>query len=392
MAALLRPGFRLVWVRELRRIVSRPIYALITVLLPLGFLLFFTTLMPQGLPDKLPIGVVDHDQSSLSRKVIRQIDATQQTHVAANYLHFFEARQAVQNQTIYGFVEVPKGFMKQVTNGEQPTLHFYYTQNYLIPGSLVLKNLSYMVTTVSGGASLQLRQARGQSYDQAMGQILPIVPQINAIGNPWINYSVYLINVLLPGMLQLMVLLTTIYAIGIEIKKERSLKWYRLSGRKLWKALAAKLLPYTVAFAVMGCLYCVVLFEGMHYPLHHSIGWMFLDYFLMVVAYQAMGIFLVEMFPTLPVALSIGGLFGVLGVSYSGLSFPIEGMPLVMQGLSFLFPIRWFFRAYQGIALNGIDPIHFLRFFCFQLGYFIFPLLLWKRLRHAIVKMDYPKY
>ena len=385
-----RPGFYLVFVRELQRMVSRPIYSLLILFLPLGFLVFFGTLMSQGLPSQLPIGVIDHDQSSLSRKILRQIDASHQTNVVKRYLHFSEARAEVQQGKIFGCIELPENLMKEVTNGIQPTVHFYYNQSYLIPGSLILKNLSYLMTTISGGVNLQVRQAKGQSYDESMAQILPIVPEMHAIGNPWINYSVFLINVLLPGMLQLMVLLTTVYVIGIEIKKRRSLKWYRLSGQSLWKALLGKLLPYTVAFTAVGIFYDITLFKVMQYPMNNNIAWMFLNTFALIIAAQAMAIFLIELFPTLSVALSFTGLYGILAFSYSGISFPIDGMPLAMQGLSFLFPLRGFFRIYQGVALNNLSPLYTLPHFGYQLLYLLMPLLLMKRLRNAIVRMDAP--
>lgn len=370
--------------------VSRPIYSLLILFLPLGFLVYFATLMPQGLPEQLSIGVIDHDQSSISRKIIRQINASQQTRVTTRYLHFSEARAAVQQGNIFGFIELPKDLMKDVTNGLQPTVHFYYNQSYLIPGSLVLKNLSYLMTTVSAGANLQVRQAKGQTYDESMAQVLPIVPEIHAIGNPWVNYSVYLINVLLPGMLQLMVLLTTVYAAGIEIKKRRSLKWYRLAGQSLWKALIGKLLPYTIAFTAVGIFYDITLFKVLQYPMNGNIAWMFLNSFFLVIASQAMGIFLLELFPTLSVALSFSGLYGMLAFSYSGLSFPIDGMPLAMQGLSYLFPLRGFFRIYQGVALNGLSPLYSLPQYGFQLLYLLFPLLMYRRLRNNMVHMDAP--
>lgn len=370
--------------------VSRPIYLLLILFLPLSFLLYFTTLMPQGLPEQLSIGVIDHDLSSISRKIVRQINATQQTRVTGHYLNFSEARAAVQEGEIFGFIELPEDLMKDVTNGIQPTVHFYYNQSYLIPGSLVLKNLSYLMTTVSAGANLQVRQAKGQTYDESMAQVLPIVPDVHAIGNPWVNYSVYLINVLLPGMLQLMVLLTTVYAAGIEIKKRRSLKWYRLAGNSLWKALVGKLLPYTIAFTAMAILYDIILFKVMLYPMNGNIAWMFLNSFFLVISAQAMALFLLELFPTLSVALSFAGLYGMLAFSYSGLSFPIDGMPLVMQGLSFLFPLRGFFHIYQIVALNGLSPLYALPPFGFQLLYLLFPVLLHRRLRNNIICMDTP--
>jgi ABC-2 type transport system permease protein len=387
-----KTGWFLVLKRELNRMVSRPIYPIMLVVLPLCFLMYFATLMPQGLPTQLPIGVIDHDQSSLSRKVLRQVDASQQNHITTHYLHFQEARSDMQCKNIYGFVEIPEHFMVDVMNGQQPTIHFYYNQSYLIPGSLVLKDLSYVFKNIAAGANLQARQARGQSYDASMGQILPVAPEMHPLGNPWINYSIYLINVLLPCMLQLLVLLTTVYCIGIEIKKERSFKWYRISGGSLWKALFGKLLPYTIAFSAMGCIYDITIYKVMSYPLHNSIGWMFLNSTLLVLASQAMGLFLIGLLPTLPMAMSFSGLVGMLSFSFSGMSFPIDGMPSFMQSLSFLFPIRWYFLIYQNVALNGSDPWYSLPYYGYLLLYLLYPTPVLKRLRNAMIKMDYPKY
>ncbi|MDP4277150.1 MAG: ABC transporter permease [Bacteroidota bacterium] len=386
-----KQAWRLVLVRELRRMVSRPVYAIIVIFLPLGFLLFFGTFMSEGLPNKLPIGVIDHDCSSLSRKMIRQIDATQQVKVVQYYHHFHDANDAIQKGDIDGFLELPDHLQGRILNGTQPTIHFYYSQSDLITGSLVLKDLTTMLTTISAGANLQVREAKGQSEAASMGQILPIVPQFRNIGNPWANYSVYLISILLPGLLQLMVLLTTVYCIGIELKKNSSLKWYRVSGQSMFQALFGKLLPYTIGFTAIGCLYVVCLFRFLNYPLHNCVGWMLLANFLLVIVAQAFGIFMIGVFPVLRDGLSFAGLYGVLAFSYSGMSFPIDGMPALLQGLSYFFPLRWYFRIYQGIALNGTAPFYSLPYYILMALYLLFPFVIIKRLRNAVVNMNYPK-
>lgn len=384
-------GIRKVVVRELRRMVSRPIYVLITIVIPMGFLLFFGTFMPEGLPKRLPIGVVDNDNSSLSRTVIRQIDATQQTRFTGKYQHFSEARAAMQKGEIYAFLVIPHQLLTDVMNGQQPTIDFYYNQTFLIPGSLVMKNLSTMLATVSAGANLKTRQAKGQTLSASMAQIQPITPEFHAIGNPYINYSVYLIQVLLPGLLQLMILLSTVYAIGIELKKNSSRKWLRTAHQSMFKAILGKLLPYTFIFTIVGIVYDISLFKLLNYPLNGDIGWMFLASFLLVVAAQSIGCLMIGVFPVLRDGLSFSGLFGVLAFSYSGLSFPIEGMPAFMQGLSNLFPLRWFFKIYQGIALNGTSPIYSLPYYALLLLFLILPLLIWKRLKRAMIEQSYPK-
>lgn len=153
------------------------------------------------MPEKLPIGIVDHDNSSISRNAIRQIDATAQNKVVGHYLNFSEARSDMQKGRIYGFIEIPIDFEKDILLGNQPwKIWFYYNQAFFIPGSLTLKNISRILATVSGGVNLQSRLAHGQTETSSLAQIQPIVPDIHPIGNPYINYSVYLTDIIIPGI------------------------------------------------------------------------------------------------------------------------------------------------------------------------------------------------
>lgn len=77
--------------RECRRLVSRPLYLFCMVIAPLFCYLFFTTLMDSGLPQNLPAGVVDMDDSSTSRNIVRNLDAFSQTGVVAHYSNVTDA-------------------------------------------------------------------------------------------------------------------------------------------------------------------------------------------------------------------------------------------------------------------------------------------------------------
>ena len=90
--------------RECRRLVSRPLYLFCMVIAPLFCYIFFTTLMDSGLPKDLPAGVVDMDDSSTSRNIVRNLDAFSQTGVVAHYSNVTDARIAMQEGKIYGFI------------------------------------------------------------------------------------------------------------------------------------------------------------------------------------------------------------------------------------------------------------------------------------------------
>lgn len=80
--------------RELRRLVSRPLYLFCMVIAPLFCYIFFTTLMDSGLPTDMPVGVVDRDMTATSRQLVRNLDAFEQTAVVARYPDISDARIA----------------------------------------------------------------------------------------------------------------------------------------------------------------------------------------------------------------------------------------------------------------------------------------------------------
>lgn len=384
-------GFKKVLYRELYAMVKHPIYIIMIVVLPLACYLFFASLMPEGSPERLPIGIVDHDNSIVSRKVVRQIDATSQTKVFGRYISFEEANADLRKGKIYGFLEIPADFEKQASTGGQPKVFFYYTQAFYIPGSLSLKNLSYMMSVTTAGINLQGRQLRGQSERESMAQIQPIVPEVHPIGNPYINYSVYLLNVIIPGVLELLILVTSVYVIGVELKHKTSRRWLKEGDYSFFKALLGKMLPYTLAFTIMGIFYNVILFKFLHYPLNANILWMFLNTFLLVISAQCVGIFFIGLTPRLRDGLSFASLYGVLAFSFSGFSFPVEGMIPSMQSLSSIFPLRYYFKVYQHFALNGMSFQYIAGTMATYLVYLLLPLLVFFRLKNAAIYQNYPK-
>ncbi len=72
----LRPGFALVFRRELRWLWRRPVLLFFTTALPFFLMSLLTVVFIAGLPTQLPVAVLDRDGTDLSRAVIRAVDAT----------------------------------------------------------------------------------------------------------------------------------------------------------------------------------------------------------------------------------------------------------------------------------------------------------------------------
>lgn len=375
--------------REVLRLTSKPIYFFCMLISPALCVIFFLSLMKDGLPTNLPIAVVDMDGSATSRNLIRQLDAFVQTEVVCKTASFDEARREMQKGNVYGIFCIPKDFSVKATTGKQPTLSFYTNATYLIAASLLFRDMKTLSVLAGASVGLQTGLAKGFTTDQLMAQLQPVVIDSHAVGNPWLNYSVYLNNTVLPGVLQLMIFLVTVFSIGTEIKYSTSRQWLQTGGNSLTVSLLGKLLPQTIVFIVVAMMCCAALYGFNAFPLNS--GWMPMvsAMVLLVLASQAVGVFMIGVLPTLRLGLSFASLFGMLAFSIVGFSFPVLGMDPTLQALSELFPLRHYFLIYVDQALNGRDLFYTWSEYVWLAGFLILPFLVGKNLKKALLYFKY---
>lgn len=381
--------FRRVFLRETKRIFSRPIYIVCSVVAPLACYILFSTLMEEGLPVELPVAVVDADNTATTRKITRNLDALQQVDIVARYANTNKATTRMRQGKIYAFYYFPEHTTAKLFGNRQPTVSFYMNYSYLAAGSLTYRDMyitSLLANASIGNASLA---ARGVSQEAAKAFLQPIVIETHAIGNPWISYAIYLNNTLFPGILSLLIFLLTAFGITLEIKHRTARKWLRLAGNNITVALLGKLLPMNIIFSLTAICYNVYLYRFLHFPVHDGIWSMIAASLLLVTASQAFGVFLAAMLPSPRWAMSVASLWGVVSFSISGFSFPIEGMSHEIQTVTNLFPLRHYFMIYCNQALLGYPigyaALHYAALFAFCL----LPMFFLRRLKESLLKYPY---
>ena len=375
--------------REIRRLLSTPVYLFCIFISPLISMAFFLSLMQEGLPKDLPIAVVDLDNSATSRNLVRQLDAFEQTRVFLRTGSFSEARTEMQKGHVYGIFYIPENFSVEATTGKQPKLSYYTNATYLIAASLLFRDMKTMSVLANGAVGLQTGTAKGQTEDQIMAQLQPIVIDTHVIGNPWLNYSVYLNNTLLPGILQLLIFSVTVFSIGTEIKQGTARQWLQKGGNSLTISLIGKLLPHTVLFTLVAWTLMALLYGYHAFPLNSGWGPMLAASFLLVIASQATGVFMIGVLPTLRLGLSFACLFGMIAFSIVGFSFPVLAMDPTLQALSTLFPLRHYFLIYVDQALNGRELFYSWSEYVWLAGFLLLPLLIGRNLKNALLYFKY---
>lgn len=376
--------------RELRIFAHRPLFLFTMIVAPVLCLVFFTTLMSDGLPTKLPAGLVDEDDTHVTRIVSRILGSMEETDLVTRYPSFSEARRAMQRGEIYGFFHIPQGLTEEAIANRQPRLAFYTNDTYFVPGTLLMKDLHYASELSGLALTRENLYGRGLTEQQAMGILQAIVIETHPLNNPYLDYSVYLNNIILPGILILLIMLCTTYTIGLEWKRGTQRELYSLSGYSSTVALVSKLLPQTVLFSLMFVFYDVFFYKFLMFPCNSGIGSMILLGIVTVLASQAFGVFLFGAFiGQMRLSMCLCSLWGILSFSLAGFTYPVPAMDSFLQKLAWLFPLRHYYLIYVNQALDGYSVLYVWPSVVALLGFLLLPCTVLWRYRAAFLKYKY---
>ena len=378
--------------REMRIFAHRPLFLFTMIVAPVLCVVFFTTLMSDGLPTKLPAGLVDEDDTHITHIVTRILGSMEETDLVTRYPSFAEARSAMQRGEIYGFFYIPKGLTEDAIANRQPRLSFYTNETYFVPGTLLMKDLRYACELSGLALTRETLYGKGLTEKQAMGILQAIVIETHPLNNPYLDYSVYLNNILLPGILILLVMLCTTYTIGLEWKRGTQRELYSLSGCSSTVALVGKLLPQTVLFSLMFIFYDVYFYKFLMFPCNSGIGAMMLLGVVTVLAAQAFGVFLFGAFiGQMRLSMCLCSLWGILSFSLAGFTYPVPAMDGLLQKLSWLFPLRHYYLIYVNQALDGYSVLYVWPSVVALLVFLLLPCSVLWRYRAAFLKYEYKR-
>ena len=375
--------------RELLILRQNHIYRFCMVFFPILVIFFFTSMMDDGLPTDMPVGVVDMDNTTTSRSLIRRLDALQMSEVVEHFPTVAAARKAIQKNEIYGFIYIPKGTTEKLLASRQPKISYYYSNTTLAAGSMLMKDMKTISTLGSAGVGQATMRAKGYTDQQIQAFLQPIKLDVHQIANPWSSYNVYLSSFMVPGIIMLFIFLISAYSVGTELKFDSGKDWLARADNNMLVAILGKFLPQTLIWLAIVFGYEYYVFCHLQFP-HLGSPWMLILLGLMqVLASQGFGIFAFGLMPSLRMSMSISSLWAVLSISMAGAAYPVMGMDGPLQSLSWLFPLRHYCMIYQTAVFNGYPLIESWFHFAALAAFMLLPWLVLKKIKNAMLTYVY---
>ena len=382
-------AWRDVVLRELKRIWHFKPYLLILTILPLLSILLFIAIFSKGMPSDLPIAVVDNDNTPLSRKVINMIEASPETAVRYKVTSTHEGERLIRQGAAGAMVIIPANFERDILGMTPTSVGVYISGANILENGLISKGLQTTIATFSTGLKIQILSKQGISENQAIAQAMPIRLDRHILFNPYTNYSYYLLPSFMPMMILIFTVLSTIFAIGSELKYSTAGEWLSTAQGSISVALAGKLTPTLAFMTVMAAVMFILLFEFIGVPLQGNIWILIVSCFMFILSYIAVAIFIIAITADMRLAMSLGGGYSVMAFSLSGLTFPAMAMHKTMQWFGHLFPFTYFTEIIIDQALRGAPIGNSLTQLSYMMIFLLLPLTTAHRLKRIINDKKY---
>ena len=375
--------------RELGILWKNRIYGFCMIVFPVVLVLFFTTMLDDGVALDLPVGVVDQDNSATSRGLIRNLDAMQSSRVVYRFANITEARNAMQEGKVYAYLYIPEGTASKLMAGRQPKISYYYTMTCMTAGSMAMKDMKTIGSLGSAAVGQATLSAKGATPAQIKAALQPVTIDAHMIANPQGSYNYSLTTVFVPGILMLFMALLSAYALGMEMKFDTGKEWLARADGNIVVAILGKYLVHALIFLLVLFLYQWYIFDVLHFPRLGGVWSIVRLNLLQVAGGLGFGIFAFGLMPSLRMSMSISSLWSVLSISMCGSAFPIAGMDGALQAMSWLFPLRHYWMIYQATVLNGFPVIDVWFHLVALVAFTLLPWFVLRKVKNAMLNYVY---
>ncbi len=181
---------------------------------------------------------------------------------------------------------------------------------------------------------------------------------VNAQVRTWFNPSLKGRNFMVPGVLVMILLITTMNLTSMAIVKEKeigTLEQIMVTPITPTELILGKLIPFTIIGVVNVCVVLFVMAFGFGIPIKGSVPLLFGLTGLFLLTTLGLGLFVSTISRTQQQAMMTAQFFVLMPMMYiSGFTFPIENMPKLLQIISLGIPMRYYLVIVRSVILKGV--------------------------------------
>ncbi len=303
------------------------------------------------------IAWLDLDNTPASRELREAFNGSRHFRITAFPADQRAAGELLDEGSVQAVVHVLPGFARDTERGETTAVQVLVDGTNSNTASIVSSYAAQVVAQY--GNRVLAAQQRSRLVGQtaaAGGPVNPDLPMVNARSRVWFNPDLLSRDYFVPGVVVNIIALVTLILTAMAIVREKeigTMEQIMVTPIRPIELILGKTLP----FALIGLLDVVLITAAallvFQISFRGSALLLLCGSILFLLSTLGIGLFISTVSNTQQQAMMSSFFFFLPALMLSGFSFPIRNMPMPVQYLTYLNPVRYFLEIVRGIFLKG---------------------------------------
>lgn len=324
----------------------------VIIVMPIGMMILFGYAVTTDVKN-IPIAICDLDNSVTSRHLIQKLECSGYFDLnhfdndlknIGYYLDSGKARVALI---------IPNRFAGDLATQRQPQVQLLVDGQDANSSQIALGYIANIIRSFSEEIFIDYLREK----PRMTALIHTVVPEIRI----WFNPNLESVNFMIPGIVAMIVTIFSMFFTSMAIVREKedgTLEQLMVTPISPTQLMIGKTLPFVIIAFLDGAIIMTLAKLWFGIPIVGSL-WLLIFYiFLFVLSTLGLGLFVSTVSQTQMQALFLSWFFMVMMLLLSGFFIPIENMPLSVQALTYLNPLRYLITVVREIFLKGSGFIH----------------------------------
>jgi len=301
---------------------------------------------------------MDMDHTPESRDLFALFQSSRYFEIAAAPRDDREVQTLMDHGAVEAVIRVLPGFAREITRGNTAPVQILVDGTNSNTASIVSSYATQIITGFAAKTLSGQQNARLVAGTTLRGGAVPmVVPVLTAQHRVWFNPDLRSRVYFVPGVIVNIIALVTIMLTAMSVVREKeigTMEQLMVTPVRPLELIMGKLLPFAIVGMIEVALVVVAALLVFRIPLRGSIPLLFGCAVLFLCSTLGVGLFISTISQTQQQAMMSSFFFFMPAMLLSGFAFPIRNMPVAVQYLTYLNPLRYFMQIVRDLFLKGV--------------------------------------
>ena len=294
------------------------------------------------------LAIYDQDKSELSRDFIKSLQSSEYFELVEYINSYHHVDKSLDEKTVQCVAVIPNDLTKKINSGEDVQIQYIIDGVDANTGSIIQNYVNAATLFFNQKISSELLARNGlQSY-------MPISIKTQF----WFNPDLQTTRFLIPGLIAMILIITAVITVALSFVREKekgTMEQIYISPLSSIELIIGKTFPFVVIALVNAGLIMVAGYFLFGVEMKGNYILLLLTTLLFLTASTSMGIFISVVADSQQVAFTAATFLSLLpSLILSGFIFPIDSMPVIIQVITNITPVKFFLVILRAIMLRGV--------------------------------------